>query len=563
MPIDLEKLSKVLVDSGLLTSKELAEVKKKSEDAKISIEDVLVDDEYISDENLGQLASDIYNVPYVNLKKKRIDESVLRIVPELVAKRQKIITFARGSEGIKLAMNDPSNDELIFFIEKKTGEKVTPYYTSSINIIEGLQHYRKEIKEEFDDIIKENIEATRSKKPEDSELPVTRIIDTVLEYAYQNKASDIHIEPHANTVVIRFRIDGILHDVVTLPKDVHSFLITRIKIMSRLRTDEHRSAQDGRLVFETDVEKVDVRVSVIPVSDGEKAVLRLLSEKSRQFKLSELGLAPENLKILEKEFRKPHGMVLATGPTGSGKTTTLYAIIKILNKREVNISTIEDPVEYDIQGVNQIQVDQKTNLTFAKGLRSVLRQDPDIVMVGEIRDEDTADIAINAAMTGHLVLSTLHTNDAPTTLPRLLEMKIEPFLIATTVGVALAQRLVRKIHQGCIESFIPTEKDLQKYKRAVDKKALEKIGMFKKNIRLYRGKGCQLCHDTGFEGRIGIFEMLEMTDTIRQMVMKRSNSGEIRTAAIAEGMIPMLDDGLKKAAQGITTIEEVFRVITT
>ena len=276
-----------------------------------------------------------------------------------------------------------------------------------------------------------------------------------------------------------------------------------------------------------------------------------------------MGLDTANKKILEKEFKKPHGMVLATGPTGSGKTTTLYAILKILNTREVNISTIEDPVEYDIEGVNQIQVDPKTNLTFAKGLRSILRQDPDIVMVGEIRDEDTADIAINAAMTGHLVLSTLHTNDAPTTLPRLLEMKIEPFLIATTVGVALAQRLVRKIHLGCLESFIPSAKDLQKYKRAVDRKALERIGLYKKDIRLYRGKGCQLCNHTGFEGRVGIFELLDMTDTIRQLVMKRSNSGEIRTADIAEGMIPMLDDGLKKAAKGITTIEEIFRVITT
>ena len=332
------------------------------------------------------------------------------------------------------------------------------------------------------------------------------------------------------------------------------------KILSKLRTDEHRAAQDGRMEFTTENEKVDVRVSIIPISDGEKVVMRILSEKSRQFKLSELGLEKGDLEKVQRNFKKPYGMILATGPTGSGKTTTLYAILKMLNSREVNISTIEDPIEYDIEGVNQIQANPKTNLTFAKGLRSILRQDPDIIMVGEIRDEETAGIAINAAMTGHLVLSTLHTNDAPTTLPRLLDMQIEPFLIASTVNVAIAQRLVRKIHQGCVESYIPKADELKSIIGSIGKERAEKIGAHKKGFRLYRGKGCKLCNQTGYEGRIGIFEVLEMTEKIRQLVMKRANSDEIRQEALAAGMTSMLDDGLNKVVKGVTSIEEVVRV---
>ncbi|MBU0598296.1 GspE/PulE family protein, partial [Patescibacteria group bacterium] len=370
---------------------------------------------------------------------------------------------------------------------------------------------------------------------------------------------DIHIEPHEGQILVRFRIDGILHDVVFMPKDIHPFIVTRLKIMSKLRTDEHRAAQDGRLDFSVENEHVDVRVSIIPISDGEKIVMRILSEKSRRLTLAELGLENTDLQKVERGFKKPYGMILATGPTGSGKTTTLYAILKILNTREVNISTIEDPVEYDMEGVNQIQVNAKTNLTFAHGLRSILRQDPDIIMVGEIRDEDTAGIAINSAMTGHLVLSTLHTNDAPTTLPRLLDMKIEPFLIASTVNVAIAQRLVRRIHQGCIESYLPKSDDIKNLEKSLGKDRAIKIGLHKKGFRLYRGKGCKLCNGTGYEGRVGIFEVLEVTEKIRQLIMQRSNSDDIRKVAVSEGMTTMLDDGLNKVVKGATTIDELFR----
>lgn len=559
MSIDYQQLKTILLSSELLTEQQFEVAHKKSiEDGEL-LEDILVDDEYITDENLGQVIADIYKVPYVNLAKQPIDDAVLQIIPELVAKRQHMLAFDRSDEGIKVAMFDPANEEMIYFLEKKTGEKVLPHYTTKKNINEALKFYRKELKEEFADIIKQNVEAAQDTSDTERELPITRIVDTILDYAYHNKASDIHIEPHDERVIIRFRIDGILHDVVKLPKELDAFIVTRIKIMSRLRTDEHRAAQDGRLSFETDSESVDVRVSIIPISEGEKVVLRLLSEKTRKFNFPDLGLEGDDLLKLEKNFKKAHGMILATGPTGSGKTTTLYAILKVLNTREVNISTIEDPVEYDVEGVNQIQVDPKTNLTFSKGLRSVLRQDPDIVMVGEIRDQETAAIAINASMTGHLVLSTLHTNDAPTTLPRLIDMKIEPFLIATTVNVALAQRLVRKIHQRCMESYIPDDKEMSYITDAVGTKKVDAIGMRNKGFRLYRGKGCQLCNNTGFEGRIGIFEVLEMTESIRQLIMKQANSDDIRTAAIAQGMTTMLEDGLGKAARGITTVEEVLR----
>ncbi|MFA5134901.1 MAG: ATPase, T2SS/T4P/T4SS family [Patescibacteria group bacterium] len=562
MALDYKKLASVLTESELLTRERLAEAERRSRERNVPLEEVLVEREFISDENLGQIIADICSVPFVSLKKKSIDEQALKIVPEIVAKRQRIIAFERGSAGIKLAMADPGNEEIVNFLAKKTGERILRYYATAQDIKEALVHYRKSIADEFDTIISDSIIAAKGATDSAREQPATQIVASVLEYAYHNKASDIHIEPHEASVAIRFRIDGILHDVVTLPKEIQPYIITRIKILSKLRTDEHRAAQDGRLEFTVDDGKVDTRVSIVPVSDGEKVVMRILSEKSRLFGLPELGLESDDLDKVERGFKKPYGMILATGPTGSGKTTTLYAVLKILNTREVNIATIEDPVEYDIEGVNQIQVNPKTNLTFADGLRSILRQDPDIVMVGEIRDEETASIAINAAMTGHLVLSTLHTNDAPTTLPRLIDMKIEPFLIASTVNVAIAQRLVRKVHQGCMESYLPSEDELRRIRDVIGGERFAQLGMDKRGFRLYRGRGCKLCSNTGYEGRIAIFEVLEMTEAIRRLIMKQANSDEIRTAALHEGMTTMLDDGLHKAIRGVTTIEEVFRVST-
>ena len=412
---------------------------------------------------------------------------------------------------------------------------------------------------------------------------IVKMVDTLLLYGFRNNASDVHVEPFRAKVVVRFRVDGIMHDVLAVPKDFLDPIVTRIKILAKMRTDEHRAAQDGRFRFSADSknnedaslsvegesdgtldsgEFVDVRVSVVPITEGENVVMRLLASQSRQFGLSDLGFSGDDLKKLENAISSPHGMILVTGPTGSGKTTTLYAILKILNTRDVHISTIEDPVEYNIEGISQIQVNSRTNLTFASGLRSIVRQDPDIIMVGEIRDSETADIAINSAMTGHLVLSTLHANDSATTLPRLLDMGIEPFLVASTVRITIAQRLVRQICEKCRASSSLNAQELAMVEN--DPHIKEVINSIKSGdigkLMVFRGKGCKVCGDTGYSGRVGIFEALEMKDNIKELVLKRVSSGEIMDMARKNGMRTMLEDGVNKVLEGITTMEEILRV---
>ena len=369
----------------------------------------------------------------------------------------------------------------------------------------------------------------------------------------------MHIEPGEKDIKVRFRIDGILYDVLTLSNNILTLIVTRIKILAKMRTDESRAAQDGKIITRVEGDKVDVRVSVIPTTHGEKVVMRLLSSKGKQFSLEDLGMSPNDMEIVNRAVKKPYGMILSTGPTGSGKTTSLYALVKILNKRDVNICTIEDPVEYDLQGVNQIQVNSKTNLNFAQGLRSLLRQDPDIIMVGEIRDEETASIAVNSAMTGHLVLSTLHTNDAATTLPRLLDMKIEPYLVASTVNIIIAQRLLRRICMKCIISYTLNDKEVEELKREVNIDRFLNTRELKE-IRFYKGKGCEACNDSGYAGRVGIFEILQIDDDIKNLIMSRTDADQIKKKAIANGMSTMFEDGLNKAIAGQTTLEEIFRV---
>jgi len=557
MPIDTEQLKKGLIDSDLLSEEQIESAEQIAKSKGISLNNALLEQDFISDEHLGEVIADLYNVPFVNLRKKSLPDDILNLIPEIVARKQKIIAFERSRDGLKLGMNNPEDWEMIRLIGKKTGDNIIVHYATERDIKNALTHYRKGLKEEFNEIINKNISQVKEAKAED--LPIIKIVSTITDYAYQNKASDIHIEPLENKVMIRFRVDGVLHDVISLDKNLHEPIVSRIKILSKLRTDEHRSAQDGKFQHSFEDESVDIRVSIVPVADGEKVVMRLLSEKSRQHSLEDLGLSPTDLEKVKRNFKKPYGMILSTGPTGSGKTTTLYAILKILNDRRVNISTIEDPVEYDVEGVNQIQVNPQTNLTFAKGLRAILRQDPDIIMVGEIRDEETADIAINSAMTGHLVLSTVHTNDAATTLPRLLDMHVEPFLIASTVNVAIGQRLVRLIHQGCMESYLPSQEEINNLKKLLGEKEAKKISI-DKNIRLYRGRGCDICNHTGYEGRIGIFEVLEVNEKIRELIMKRANSEIIKRQAIENGMTTMFQDGGQKVLKGITTIDEVLRV---
>jgi len=392
------------------------------------------------------------------------------------------------------------------------------------------------------------------------DIPIIKIVEAVLVNGYSSKASDIHIEPYEEETLIRFRIDGILHDIVTVPKSLQDLIITRIKILSRLRTDEHRAAQDGKLRFKSGEDKIDARVSIVPVVYGEKAVLRLLSAKAREHDLENLGFAPDEFEKIMNNINKPWGMILSTGPTGSGKTTTLYGALKKLNTREVNISTIEDPVEYDMPGVNQIQVNVKTSLTFAAGLRSIVRQDPDIIMVGEIRDEETAKIAINSAMTGHLVLSTLHTNDAATTLPRLLDMGIAPFLVSSTINLVIAQRLVRKICEKCKQKIKADAKTTALIKKQISKELIVKFKLDSPGITFFQGKGCPDCQSTGFSGRIGIFELLEMNDEIKELIMSKTNAAALQQKAVEQGMITMIERGIAKVLEGTTTIEEILRV---
>lgn len=388
-------------------------------------------------------------------------------------------------------------------------------------------------------------------------ISVIRLVNNLVENAAELRASDIHIDPQDKDIRIRFRIDGVLHDNYLFPKELHSEIITRIKVLSGMRTDEHQAAQDGRFKFllpHGEGKNFDVRVSIAPTYFGENCVMRLLGETTQYFTLETLGFSPANLEKIQRAMKKPYGLILATGPTGSGKTTTLYSILKELNTKEVSIITVEDPIEYSMVGIDQIQVNVRTGLTFAQGLRFILRQDPNIIMVGEIRDNETAGIAVNAAMTGHMVLSTLHTNDAATTLPRLLDMQVEPFLISSTVNVAIGQRLVRKLCEEC-----KVQKRLSPDELAVLGKGLPP-GTLKGHTDFYIGVGCAKCDQSGFRGRIGIHEVLEITEGIRTLIMTHANASEVHTAAVKEGMVPMVDDGLEKAFKGITTVEEVLRV---
>lgn len=387
-------------------------------------------------------------------------------------------------------------------------------------------------------------------------VSIINLVDGLIEDAHSIRASDIHIDPTEKEVQIRFRIDGVLHDIYTFPKSIHSEIVSRIKILSGLRTDEHQAAQDGRFRnILADAGPVDIRVSIIPTYYGENAVLRLLADKAEQYSLESLGFNGKDIQKIKRAIGKPYGMILATGPTGSGKTTTLYTLIKMLNTKETSIVTIEDPIEYAVEGIKQIQVNSRSGLTFANGLRSILRQDPNVIMVGEIRDAETASIAVNTSLTGHLLLSTLHTNDAATTLPRLLDMGIESFLVASTVNVTIGQRLVRKICEECKEKKKITESEQKSLTEVLPAEMANISQVF------YRGKGCAVCADSGYRGRIGINEVLVVDEEIRDAMLRKASASEIKQRAIKNGMTTMIEEGFHKAARGLTTVEEVLRVV--
>ncbi len=560
MIVNNDSVYKQLSDLGVIDQALLDDAFEEVKETGDDLGKILLARDLISDENLGMLIADMWGVPFVRLERTAIKRETLSLIPELMSRSKLLLLFYEDDKEVHVAMNNPTDIATIELVKKRFGKKVVVYSATERDIRFALFAYRKEAIEVFEEIIEKS--ASEIKGSPEAEAPIIKIVDTLMIYAYQSRASDIHIEPFEEFLQFRFRIDGVLQDVLILPKKIEGQIITRIKIMASLPTDEHASALDGKFNFMVpEVESVDVRVSILPATNGERVVMRLLASNMRQFALLDLGLSEENISKVRSAYSKPYGMILSTGPTGSGKTTTMYAFMKILNKRNVNIMTIEDPVEYQIRGVNQIQVNTKTNLTFAAGLKSIVRQDPNIILVGEIRDEETAEIAVNAALTGHLVLSTLHTNDAATTIPRLLEMKIEPFLVASSVNLIVAQRLVRKICTSCRVSEVIAAEELAKElpKELVDKFVDKEV----KGIRTYHGQGCDICKKTGYLGRVGIYEIMPITEALKDAIVAKSDASTIKEIAIKEGMVTMAEDGMMKIKNGMTTIQELLREVKT
>ncbi len=558
MPND-KKLEKLLLDEKKVDQETLKKAKTLASENKISLREALVEADIVSDADIGEVEAKALETPFVTLTKLDIDPEVMNIIPEHVAQKQQAVVFERTEDKIKIAQADVDNKSVAAAVAKKTNLPVNIYYATPQDIKNVIALYRQDLQKKFEKLLQEGLDATVHPGKE-VDPPIEKIVNLLINSAYEDKASDIHIEPKENKTLVRFRVDGILFDSLHIPIQLHDRVVTRIKVLSNLRTDQHLSAQDGKMQVSLKEENLNLRVSILPVAQGEKVVLRLLSSKSRAYGLADLGMNEQDLKKLTKAFNKPNGMILSTGPTGSGKTTTIYSILKVILDREKNITTIEDPIEYKIKGANQVQVNTKTNLTFANGLRSILRQDPDYIFVGEIRDNETAAIAVNAALTGHLVFSTLHTNDAPSAVARLIDMGVEPFLVATTVNVVVGQRLIRKICDECRYSFTATKEELMADFSAEDiDRHYIPVGD-KKEIRLYKGKGCPHCHFSGYSGRVGLFEVFEVSKKIRELISQKAETDVILEAAREEGMTTMLDDGLEKITRGFTTVEEVLRV---
>jgi type IV pilus assembly protein PilB len=578
MKVGNERLYKFIQESGLIKISDLDAAYEESQVNGRSLGEILLEKKLTEEVLLRELYAYILGIPFVDLTKEIIATNILQIIPEPIAKKYKIVAFKKIGKDLMVAMLNPEDIQTVDFIRKKTGLKIIICLTSesSINVI--LKQYEKSLKAEFGDIIDKNATEVNKGEEDDLEkvaqgLPVIRIVDTLIKHAILQGASDIHIEPDEMEVRVRYRIDGILHEAMTLPKQVKEGIIARIKVLSNLKLDEHRVPQDGRFKIEKDDLKISFRVSILPIFNGEKIVMRLLDETAKGLTLEKMGLTGEALETVYRQIKKPNGMILVTGPTGSGKTTTLYTVMDLLNTPEVNISTVEDPVEYRMHRVNQTQIHAKIGLTFAAGLRSLLRQDPDIIMVGEIRDQETLEMAIHAALTGHLVLSTLHTNSAAATLPRIVDMGAEPFMVASTVNVIIAQRLVRKLCADCRKSYKLTPKDLESLNKNYDMQSILKIvksnetskGFVKakslwKDITFYKAVGCDQCSNEGYKGRRGIYEVLEVDNEIEKMISRSASTEDVEKKAKSKGMITMVEDGFIKAVAGMTSIEEILRV---
>lgn len=582
MLVQESKLKKFILDSGLASRAEILAAEKDAEKEGGDIGAVLVKQGKISPDDLRRVQAYILGIPFVDLKGQKIDFAILSLIPEPIARKHSIVAFRKTDSGLEVATLDVDDLEAIDFVRKKVGTRILTRLTDQESIKGALLQYQKSLKAEFGDLIQQEAQSIKMLAEEEGapqsekdlkklaeDLPVVRIVDTLLNHAIIQNASDIHVEPMENQLLIRYRIDGILHDAMVLPRDSAPGITARIKVLSNLKLDEKRLPQDGRFKIELNGQKVSFRVSTLPTHHGEKTVMRLLRESSGGFSLESLGFHGQGLEALHDATKQRVGMILVTGPTGSGKTTTLYTVLDILNTPDVNISTIEDPIEYQMPRINQTQVKPDIGLTFAAGLRSLLRQDPDIVMVGEIRDGETASLGINAALTGHLVLSTLHTNSAAGTLPRFIDMGAEPFLIISTVNVIIAQRLVRKLC-GTKEKYLLSKAEIDALgKKANLPRLLEALieenvvakGSEWSTIPFYKPKSSSECEE-GYKGRMGIHEVLRMTPAIRDLAIVRASAEKIEAQARAEGMLTMLEDGIFQAAQGLTTIEEVFRVVS-
>lgn len=655
MKITKVALEKLLLDEGVTDQATLKSLDTIADQTHDSLAEVIVRRGIISERDLAKLYAKSIDIDYIDLTNTKVPREVLSMIPERIARRYGAVLFAHDKDGYKLAMADPEDYEAVDIIEKQLGFGTRIYVATNSDIITIIDQYRSGLNNEIDKAIKDSSDAATHEEEVAArdiaeDAPIAKTVNIILEYAVKSKASDIHIEPRENIVQIRYRVDGILRETMTLPRQIQAAVVSRIKILASLKLDEHRIPQDGRFKASIGSKEVAIRVSTLPVMDGEKVVMRILDESAKALTLDELGFGGHALEVITSNLKRPHGMTLVTGPTGSGKSTTLYSVLSLLNTPGVNISTIEDPVEYRVMGVNQTQVNVKAGMTFSSGLRSLLRQDPNIIMVGEIRDGETANLSVQAALTGHTVLSTLHTNNAATCLPRLLDMNVEPFLIASTVNTVIGQRLVRRLCQKCKTAYTPKGDTLDQIKKTFDvddalkslkekageaqvavekpkpvahehqmksdkkviaapsreeierKSILERIAADPNIINrslndskkkpdlpkdaiipekkaetpiiaqtspaehghgglvLYAPKGCGACDNSGYEGRMGIYEVLEVDEKIAQLITAKATADDIQAAAIKGGMMTMQQDGFSKALSGLTTVEEILRV---
>lgn len=544
MKLDKENIKKILLDGNYVTKDDIEKAENYTKEYRGDFLEYLLMEGLINNDIIGQAIAESLNIPFSNLKAHQPSKEQVLKIPEDFARKTNCVLFSFNDSEIVIATDDPNQENLKIELEKLfPNTKIIITYASTEDIEEVFINYQKGLETVFQKII----ESKGNIAPE--------ILDQIFKDALQLKASDIHFEPQEKDVAIRFRIDGVLHEAGRIKKEYYENMVNRVKVQAKLRIDEHQSSQDGAIRHtEGDKQPVDLRVSIVPTLDGEKIVIRVLSTYVRDLTLTNIGLSEELQKQIIKSSKKPFGMILVTGPTGSGKSTTLYSLIKIINTRQINITTIEDPVEYKIEGINQIQANTQTNLTFAKGLRAITRQDPNIILVGEIRDTETADIAVNAALTGHLLLSTFHANNAVSAIPRFIDMGVESYLLSSTLELIISQRLVRRICDACKTSYEITGANLEKINPILVKYFTEK------SLTLYKGKGCEVCSQTGFKGRIGIFEFLTISPELQDLLPKSPSTKEIFNLVRGQGFKTIFEDGIEKVKGGITTIEELLRV---